>query len=385
MMLRFAPSQAKQMHIQDLRVAMLNYLVATQKQDRVLLRIDDLNKESNIEGQDTLIVQILEKFAIKDDSRYHLSEHSNLYQTLALKLLEEQKAYMCVCDTPKCQGGCQEFDSAKISKIREDKTPFVIRIDESNIILDTQANPTSNFATACADMLDDITTVITTKNNISDIEVQKRIKELLGYENQTTYIYISNIKLDDYISLEWLLKEGFVPDAILNYLLLLGYTNPPKEFFNLPDAISWYDIDKLSYDEVEFDIDRLKQINKQHLQNIDDKELSKVFGFADSDIGKLAKLYLKDSYTISELQKHIQDIFAPKTLNEESKKLQEIIFDTPFLETYEEFEEYIIKHSEFTKQTLKEPLSLLLTNGNQKVELKDIYPFIKFYLLEVIS
>jgi len=384
-MLRFAPSQSRDMHIQDLRVAILNYLTAQQQNEKFLLRIDDLDKDNNIEGQDTLIVQILEKFAIKDDIRYHQSEHLNIYQTLALRLIEEQKAYMCICQSKKCQGKCKEFDTTQISKIKDEKTPFVIRLNTGDIILDNKANPTSNFATACADMLDDISTVISNKNDMSNITIQKDIKELLGYQNTTTYICISDIKLDDTISLEWMFKEGFIPDAILNYLLLLGYKEPKDEIFTLPDAISWYDITNINEDEVLFDIEKLKYINQQHLKAMDDKELSKVFGFADADIGKLAKLYLKECYTINELQEKIKAIFAPKILDENSKKLQDIIFDAPFFDTYEEFEEYIIKHSDFTKESLQKPLGILLSGSSQEIDTKEIYPLIKFYLLEVIS
>ncbi len=75
------------------------------------------------------------------------------------------------------------------------------------------------------------------------------------------------------------MRAGFLPDAIINYLLSLGY-NPPKRIFYLPDAIEWFDIKKISKDSVEFNINELRELNREHLLKMDFKELSKIFKFA---------------------------------------------------------------------------------------------------------
>ncbi len=91
-----------------------------------------------------------------------------------------------------------------------------------------------------------------------------------------------------------LFKEGFIPDAIINYTILKSYQNPPQKIFYLKDAISWFDIKNISKEPKEFDYEELRYLNREHIKLIDDKKLSNFFGFADVNIGKLAKLYLKD-------------------------------------------------------------------------------------------
>jgi len=83
-MLRFASSPTGDMDIDTLRVAILNYLVAQQRHENFTIRIDDTDKENNIEGKDTEIMQILEKFALKHGSVFHQSEHLHIHQTFAI-------------------------------------------------------------------------------------------------------------------------------------------------------------------------------------------------------------------------------------------------------------------------------------------------------------
>jgi glutamyl-tRNA synthetase len=390
-MLRFAPKLDSDLTLSNLRVAILNYLVAKQNDDRFILRFADIDSDKIIEGKDSEIIQIFEKFAIKDDLRYHQQERQSIHQKLALGLLESNKAYICVCDdsTKECQ--CQNLDKKSLQEIKESKKPFVIKLNSDEfkdiVILDNNAKPTYNFAMACDDMLDDIDTIITTKDQTKEYLIQQVIKKLLGFQKETTTYFIPSI--DTKISLEYLLKEGFIPDAIINYLLLLGYKDAKSDIFTLPEAIKWYDIAKID-DDNQFNINRLKDINRQHLINVDDKELSRVFGFADSDIGKLAKLYLNECSTIDELDKKIKPIFKPKDFDndyaDEMKIAQDVIFNAPMIDSYGELKEYILANSTLNADNLDVVLSLLMTNQkNDLTNLDKIYDCIKTYILEVIS
>jgi len=386
-MLRFAPSPIGDMHINDLRIAMINYIVSQQKEDTFLLRIADANTKVE-EGKDTEIVQILEKFAIKDDMRYHQSEHLSIHQRLAINLLEEKKAFICICDTQTCQNSCQNMTNEKISQIKQNKTPFVIRMDE-DIILDKQGLPSSNFACACDDMLNDIDIVIESFSKHKDIEKQAYIKNKLGYDKECQYIYIPDIQ--NQVSIKWLFEEGFIPDAIINYLLIAGYEDAkiPKDIFGMPQSIAWYNTKYISNQNIEFDIEKLKVINREHLKLMDNKTLSKIFGFADDDIGKLAKLYLKDDiYTIKELESKIKAIFTPKEFDSQQqhlKEIQQILLDAPFFDSFEKLEEFLLNKTKLNKDELYTSLSILITGEENSSQLKDIYDCIKFYLLEVIS
>ena len=174
----------------------------------------------------------------------------------------------------------------------------------------------------------------------------------------------------------------------MNYLVLLGNSKAPKEIFTLPEAIEWFNIETISKSPAKFDITKLRFINREHLKLMDDKKLSTLFGFADSDIGKLAKLYLEEASTTKELQVKISNIFGDKDFNNEwgenMKIIQTIIKNAPYIEDFKEFKKYITKESGFKGKELFKPLRLILTNSGDGVELSALYPLIKSYILEVI-
>ena len=123
-MLRFAPSPTGDMHIGHLRIAILNYLVSQQKDEQFLVRIEDLESQKNIEGKDSDIMMILEKFALKHDSVFHQSEHLNLYQTLSLRLLKEEKAFVCKCIETSCLKDCENLSSKEYTALKKSAENF---------------------------------------------------------------------------------------------------------------------------------------------------------------------------------------------------------------------------------------------------------------------
>ena len=429
-MLRFAPSPTGDMHICNLRVALLNYLVAQQRNEPFLIRIDDTDTTRNIEGKDTEIMQILEKFAIKHESVFHQSEHLHMHQTLAIRLLEEGKAFVCTCTGEvleqdradyRYSGRCHDVDRSEHARLKENGTPFVIRIKkpehdivnhdlikgdivtapnevDSFVILRENGTPTYNFACACDDMISGVNFIIRGEEHLRDTPKQKHIKTQLGYEEETTFAHLPIIlnsegkkmsKRDDAFSLKWIFEEGFIPDAIINYLLLLGNEKAPKEIFTLPEAIEWFSLENISKSAAKFDINKLRSINREHLKNMDDKQLSTLFGFADADIGKLVKLYLDQVSTLKELEAKIRPIFTAKDFDgewgEQMRIIENLIGILPMIDTFDEFKSIIMKESGLKDKHLLNPLRLLLTGTESGPELSDIYPFIKPYLLEVAS
>ena len=399
-MLRFAPSPNGDMHINNLRVAILNYVVAKQKNDKFLVRIEDSDTQKSIEGKDTEIMMILEKFAIKHDVVYHQSEHLRIHQNLALRLLKEEKAFVCKCTldelkTDSCLKNCESLTKEDYSTLKESGEKFVIRFKKSNnidsfIILKTDGTPSYDFASACDDMLSDIDFIIREKKHLETTPKQESIKSSLGYEKETTYLHLPTLlNVDEASSVKWLFEEGFVPDAILNYLLLLGNSKVPKEIFTLPEAIEWFELDSISKSDTKFDIDKLRFINQEHLKMIDDRQLSTLFGFADADIGKLAKVYLEEASTINELKAKITPIFKAKNFDgewgEQMSIIRDIISDAPAFESFNELTKHIMEKSELKDENLFTPLRILLTGEQNGPKLSEIYPFIKSYILEVAS
>lgn len=196
-------------------------------------------------------------------------------------------------------------------------------------------------------------------------------------------------KQDEASSVKWMFEEGFVPDAIINYLLLLGNAKAPKEIFTLPEAIEWFKLENISRSAVKFDIDKLRFINREHLKMMDDKQLSTLFGFADVDIGKLAKIYLEEVSTTKELEAKIRPIFAPKDFSaewgEQMTIMAKYIADAPMINGFDDFKTYLMKESGLKGENFLKPLRYLLTGTGNGPELSEIYPLIKPYLLEVAS
>jgi len=435
-MLRFAPSPTGDMHIGNLRVALFNYIIAKQRNEQFIIRIEDTDKARNIEGKDTEIMQILEKFALLHDRVFHQSENLNMHQTLAIRLLEEGKAFVCTCtpeeletDREKAQKGkiayrysgrCESMHSGGLIKLKEKKIPFVIRLKkpdapiisndvikgkietapnevDSFVILRTDSTPTYNFACACDDMLTGIDFIIRGEDHLSNTPNQIHIKQLLGYDTQTAYAHLPIIlntsgkkmsKRDDASSVKWLFAEGFIPDAIINYMLLLG-NKTPGEIFTLPDALEWFKLENISKSPARFDINKLRFINREHLKRMDDKKLSTLFEFADADIGKVAKIYLEEASTINELEIKLKSIFAPKNFDgewgEQMRSLEKIIIDSPMIKSFEDFKNHLMKESGLKGKNFFKPLRILLTGTDHGPELSDLYPHIKSYLLEIAS
>ena len=428
-MLRFAPSPTGDIHIGNLRVAIFNYIVSKQLNEDLIIRIEDIDIEKNIEGKDKEILEILNLFSIEYKSVMHQSDSLKYHQKMALQLMTQKKAYACFCSDSKLDELKEEsikdgkpFKYDGFCETLSDETvlntnaPFTVRIKkpehnikftdllkgdfdytpfdvDSFIILRQDKTPTYNYACAVDDMIMDISLVIREEAHVSDTPKQIHIRESLGYTKEIKYVHLPIILNaltgeNDTSSVKWLIDEGFLPSAIANYLVLMG-NNTPTEIFTLEEAISWFKIENVSKDSTKFDIDKLRFINKKHLETMDDMRLSKILGFADTDIGKLGKVFLEETSTIKEIKERVVKIFAQKDsyegLQEEFLKVKECLQKAPFFNDFEELKKYISKQTNLEDDNLLKPLKYILTGANDVVNISDIYPLIKNYLGEIVK
>jgi len=432
-MLRFAPSPTGDMHIGNLRVAIFNFIVAKQRGERFLVRIEDTDTQRNIEGKDKEILEILKKFGIEYDELLYQSQNINFHQNFAYKLLNENKAFACFCsqeelekERQKAKEGKKAYRySGKCEKITIDEAskrgePFVIRIKkpkektefkdilkgemkfepnevDSFVILRTDGRPTYNFACSVDDMLHDISLVIRGEDHLSNTPKQIHIRKTLGYTKNIEYCHLPIIlneegkkmsKRDKASSVKWLLQEGFLPEAIANYLILLG-NKTQKEIFTLNEAIKWFDLKKLSKTSAKFDLDKLRFINREHLKLSSNKDLAKLLGYEDENIGKLAKIYLEEASTLKEIKLKIQKIFdkkeIPSDFEEEAKILKNYIIECSKFEDFDEFKKELIKKSGLKGKKFFKPLRLLLTGQEHGPQISKLYPILKNMMSEVIK
>lgn len=423
-MLRFAPSPTGDMHIGDLRVAILNYIISKQKNKDLLVRIDDTDKKNYKEGKDAEIADALALFGIEYSQIMNQSQNVRFHTAMALQLMHEKRAYSCFCSDEyldkkrqeaKNKGIAYKYDDAcenlPHELVIDNLNPFRIRIKkakkdiiikdsikgdltfkpntmDSFEILHQDKTPTSNFACAIDDMLNDISLVIRDEKYLDNSPKQEHIRTSLGYDKKIDYAHIPSISNEEDFSIKELLQEGYLPSAIANYILLLG-NETPKEIFSINEAIEWFDFKNLSSSPTSFDLDRLKAINNQHLKNLDAKELSRYVGFADDEIGKLAKIYLTDVTTTKELKSKIEPIFAKKEIPNEFKTqanaLSDAIKSAPYFEKYEEFKTYTMEKSALDENEYTKVLCLVLTGSKECPDLAQIYKYLKNYLGKVVK
>ena len=432
-MLRFAPSPTGDMHIGNLRVALFNYILSVQKNEPLIIRIEDTDKERNIEGKDKEIIGILDLFGIKYRDVIYQSENIKYHRAMALQLIHEKIAFNCFClpetldtkrEKAKSEHKPYRYDDACL-KLTPEQTidndmPFTVRLRkptvdveftdvikgkmsfkpddiDSFIILRADKTPTYNFACAIDDMIADISMVIRGEDHVSNTPKQIAIRAALNYTKEIHYAHLPVIlndsgkkmsKRDDASSVKWLLEEGFLPSAIINYLILIG-NKPPKEIFELEEALEWFDLAGISKAPAKFDITKLRFINKKHLEKLDDVELSRYVGFADKDIGKLAKAYLEEVSTTKELREKISSIFSVKTVPQEfeeaAAKMKETLLEAPFFEEFDDFKAYLMQESGLKGKNFFKPLRILLSGAEHGPELDVIYPYIKNYLAEIVK
>lgn len=422
-MLRFAISPTEDMHIDSLRAAIFNYILSKQLKEDLIIRIDDTEKEKNIEGKDKEFLELLSLFSIDYSHTVYQSENLKYHQKLIMQLMNQKKAFSCFCGDAKLEelkqtalkekkpfvydGFCETLSdetvmtcnaqfTVRIQKPKQNITftdtlkgeqTFTPDLVDAYIALTHDKTPTYNYACAVDDMLYDISSVIRDEKNLSNTAKQIYTRNLLNYDKEINYTHLSSIKNSKDFLVKDLITQGFLPSAIANYLVLLG-NKAPKEIFTLEEAIEWFDIKTLSND-ISFDIEKLKEINKKHLAEMDDLRFSKILGFADSDIGKLGKLFLNDSSTIKEIKSKIALIFAPKStcegFEEEFVELKLCIQDAPFFNNLEDLKTYITQKTNLQDKKLETPLNCILTGKNDGPAISDIYPLIKNYLGEIIK
>ena len=423
-MLRIALPAYRDLSVNDLREALVNYILARQRGEGLVLRLDD---SEPLEGPAEPIEPILESFALQWDHLLRQSESHRFYQQLGLTLLKQSKAFVCTCipasstassQPVACDGRCANNGVETLSQLQNDRIPFVLRMHrpedsvvlhdamhgtletspqeiDSFVIVQADGQPSPLFACAVDNMLSGVTTIVRQAPDLDDTFRQIHICRQLDYHVTTTWVHLPPIlgpddqplRIDDpYGSVVGLLNAGFLPDAIINYLLAAGNT-VPQSIFTLADAISWFDLSSLSLTPVRFDLETLRKRNRAHLGRMDDKALSSLYGFADPDIGQMIKLYLSEADTLQELDDRIKPIFAPKPCRGERgdamRMLSRAIASAPMFRDYDAFKSYLMAQTHLSESHFTPSLQRLITGSESGPEASTIYPLIRSYLAEV--
>lgn len=431
-MYRFAPSPTGDMHIGNLRAALINFICAKKEKTGFILRIEDTDASRDIKGKEIEIQNLLKKFGISWDYFYIQSENLTFHRQIASKLLAEKKAFLCFCseevlsqkkELAKSKNEAYRYDEtcANLSdeEVLNNPNPAVVRIKkpagdlsfvdlikgklkfdaqnyDSFVLMRADKTPTYNFACAVDDMLEGVTCVIRGEDHVTNTPKQNHIRKSLGFEGEIKYAHLPIIlnmqgkkmsKREKDSSVQNLLEMGFLPEAIANYLLLLG-NQMPKEIFTLSEAIEFFDLSKISKSPAKFDIDKLKQINREHIKLSSKHRIAEIFQ-VDENLADLIKFYTQEGSLISEIKEKISAIFDKNRnfgdFEENAKILKDQIRNIENLpQNFDEFKEILIKKTGLKGKNFFMPLRILLTNSPHGPELKELYPFLKDKIKEII-
>ncbi len=323
---RFAPSPTGYMHIGGLRTALYGYLLARKHGGQFILRIEDTDQERYVEGAVEVIHRTLQAAGLNYDEGpdiggscgpYVQSQRKPIYRQYAEKLVDLGGAYHCFCseqrlddlrktaearkETFKYDGQCRGIAKDEARRRIADGQPHVIRqripeggqtsyddivygtirIDnaqlDDNVLLKTDGLPTYNFANVIDDHLMNISHVIRGNEYLSSAPKFCLLYRSFGWP-EPVYVHLSLIVRPDGKKLskrlgdptfEELLAKGFLTEAIVNYIALLGW-NPKdtREIFSLPEMVEAFSVEGLSKSAALFDIEKLKWMNGEYLRKM---------------------------------------------------------------------------------------------------------------------
>lgn len=402
---RFAPSPTGRMHVGNLRTALYAYLIAKHEGGDFLLRIEDTDQERFVEEALDIIYRTMKKTGLIHDEGpdkdggvgpYVQSERQaqGIYLEYAKKLIDKGEAYYCFCDQERldslkqvvagkeisiydkhCLGLSKEEVEEKLKAgipyvirqnvPREGQTKFVdtiygeIVVDNSElddmILIKSDGYPTYNFANVVDDHLMGITHVVRGNEYLSSTPKYNRLYEAFGWEIPT-YIHCPLItdenhkklsKRAGHSSYEDLIEQGFLTEAIVNFVALLGWSpEDNKEIFSLEELVAAFDYKHMSKSPAVFDIGKLKWMNGEYMKAMDDEKFY-----------EMALPYIKQTVTKDYDYKKLASM--AKTRIEVFPDIAELL---DFFEEVPEYdsEMYVHKKMKTTKESSLEVLKELL-------------------------
>ena len=291
---RFAPSPTGTLHVGSARTALFNYLFAKQSGGQIFLRIEDTDRERSKPEFEQNILESLDWLGLKFDNSQPIrqSERTTIYREALEKLISSGKAYVSkeeVSDKDK-RGEVIRLHNSGQKIIFTDLIRGEISFDTTElgdfVIAKSFDEPLYHFAVVVDDWEMKVSHVIRGEDHISNTPRQILIQEALGVE-RPTYAHIPLILAPDRsklskrhgaVSVTEYREQGFLPEALLNYLTLLGW-NPgtDQEVFSLVELVSQFSLDKVQKGGAIFDLEKLKWLNREHLKLAGDSIWENIF------------------------------------------------------------------------------------------------------------
>lgn len=366
---RFAPSPTGPFHIGGARSALFNYLVAKHTNGKFVVRIEDTDRKRSTSESEENIKEALKWLGINwdegidvggNDGPYRQTDRLEIYKKYTEKLLAEGKAYYCFCsqeeleaekneqmekgETPVYGGKCSHLPKETVEQYLKEGRPYVIRIatpkDEvlevddlvrghvtfdSNkvgdfVIVKSDGIPVYNYCVVIDDALMHITHVIRAEEHLSNTPRQIVLYHALGFD-VPKFAHVSLIlgadkkkmsKRHGATSVQQYRDAGYLPDALVNFLGLLGWTpDNDQEIFSREELIQQFTLDRVAKNPAVFDIEKLNWINFHYMKQLDADQLLDVClphlqqaGYASANPDATEAQWLKDM--VWAMREHVQ-------------------------------------------------------------------------------
>ena len=376
---RIAPSPTgEDIHIGNLYTALMNYAWARKNAGKFIVRIEDTDRERFVKGAEQKILGSLQAYGLTPDegphkggpfAPYRQSERLQVYKEHAEELIEVGKAYYCFCTKERldelrkkqiAEKKTPRYDKYCLTNVKNAKEkietgePYVVRLNvprdrkvafldlirgeivfetnniDDQVLLKSDGYPTYHLGVVVDDHLMEISHVIRAEEWISSTPKHILLYEAFGW-NLPVFAHVPILRNPDKSKLskrknpvwsQWYLDEGYLPEAVLNYLSLMGWSHPgEKEIFSLEEFVSIFDLKDLKPVGPVFDIVKLRWMNGEYIRRMGDEEL----------FNKL-KSYYKGDEEVTEVLKgdeafvHLL-IGLSKTRLETLKDFKELLFE----------------------------------------------------------
>lgn len=374
---RYAPSPTGFMHVGNLRTALYEYLIAKSQGGDFVLRIEDTDQERKVEGAVELIYDTLKTTGLKHDEGpdiggaygpYVQSERKSMYLPYAEELIKKGKAYYCFCSKERLESlkensdeigvgydrHCRDLPEEEVQRLLDSGTPYVIRqkmplegstsfddavfgtitVENSElqdqILIKADGYPTYNFANVIDDHTMNINYVVRGCEYLSSTPKYNLLYEAFGWEIPT-YVHLPLImgknadgtvsklsKRHGATSFADLTADGFLPEAIINYIALLGWCpKDNQEIFTLQELTERFSVDGISKSPAVFDYDKLEWLNGEYIKKMTVEEFAerampyfrKALPNKEFDWVKLASILQQRTTKLTQIPEKI-DFFA---------------------------------------------------------------------------
>ena len=312
---RFPPSPTGYLHVGGARTAIFNWLYARHTKGKFVLRIEDTDAERSTQASVDAIFEALEWLGIDwDDGPYYQTRRFDIYREYIQKLIDSGHAYYCICspeqidamrqkaretgDKPRYDGTCREKGLAKSDravvrfKAPPTGTTVVEDVIKGNIVFQnnelddfvvcrSDGSPTYNFVVVIDDITMKINTIIRGDDHVMNTPKQILLYKALG-SPLPTFGHVPMVLGNDRarlskrhgaMSVTEYRNLGFLPEAMINYLVRLGWSHGDQEFFTRDELIKVFDLENIGKSAGVFDLDKLQALNAEHIMAAAPREL----------------------------------------------------------------------------------------------------------------